>query len=87
MNLALHTVSAIALALVVLCVLVLSAIIVAPWKGVRREPPLDDEVETRLMLGHDPAEIAEDEDEAEAAEAREKAETVVNLDREDRNFA
>jgi hypothetical protein len=35
-------------------------IVVAPWKRVRREPPLDEEVETRLLLGEDPAVIDRD---------------------------
>lgn len=87
MNLALQTLSAIAIALVVVSVLLLGTLIVAPWRAVRGEPPLDDEVETRLLLGEDPTEIAEDEDEAKAAEGRERADTVVKLDREGRSSA
>jgi len=33
-----------------LSVIVLALIIVAPWKRVRDEPPLDKDVETRLLL-------------------------------------
>ena len=33
-----------------LSVVVLALIIVAPWKKVRAEPPLDKDVETRLLL-------------------------------------
>jgi len=34
----------------VACVLLLVLIIVAPWKRVRDEPPLDPDVETRILL-------------------------------------
>ena len=44
----------------VLSVILLILIIVAPWRGVRNEPKLDDEIETRLMLGEDPDEIDRD---------------------------
>ena len=44
-------------------------LIVAPWKSVRAEPPLDEEVETRLLLGEDPAQIAADEDAEDARRA------------------
>jgi hypothetical protein len=44
----------------VLSVVVLLLIIVAPWRGVRREPKLDREVEARLLLGEDPDEIDRD---------------------------
>ena len=44
-------------------------LIVAPWKSVRDEPPLDDEVETRLLLGEDPKQIAADEDAEDASRA------------------
>jgi hypothetical protein len=37
-------------------------VLVAPWKSVRREGPLDPDVEARLLLGEDPAAIAADED-------------------------
>lgn len=37
-------------------------VVVAPWKSVRREGPLDPDVEARLLLGEDPAAIAADED-------------------------
>jgi hypothetical protein len=41
-------------------VAVLVLIVVAPWQRVRREPPLEEEVETRLLLGEDPAAIDRD---------------------------
>jgi hypothetical protein len=48
----------------------------APWKSVRNEPPLPDDVETRLLLGEDPEQIAAD---ADAADARARRATVVDL--------
>ena len=60
----------------VLGVVVLVLLVWAPWKSVRNEPPLSDDVETRLLLGEDPAQIAADED---AAEARASRATVVDL--------
>ncbi len=44
----------------VLSVVILILIIVAPWRGVRREPPIDSEAEARLLLGEDPDEIDRD---------------------------
>jgi hypothetical protein len=52
--------------LCVLSVVVLVLIVVAPWKRVRNEPGLDDEAETRLLLGEDPEEIDRDLAEREA---------------------
>jgi len=46
--------------LCVLSVVVLLLIVIAPWKRVRQEPGLDDEAETRLLLGEDPDEIDRD---------------------------
>jgi hypothetical protein len=62
--------------LFVLGVVVLVLLVWAPWKSVRREPPLPDDVETRLLLGEDPEQIAADED---AAEQRSRRATVVDL--------
>jgi hypothetical protein len=49
--------------------ILLVLLIIAPWKGVVSEPPLDEEVETRLLLGEDPEQIAADEDAEDAARA------------------
>ena len=57
-------------------VVVLVLLVCAPWKSVRNEPPLPDDVETRLLLGEDPAQIAADQD---AAEARARRTSVVDL--------
>lgn len=43
-----------------LSVVVLLLIVIAPSRRVRDEPPLDRDVEARLLLGEDPDEIAED---------------------------
>jgi hypothetical protein len=48
------------LGICVLSVILLILIIVAPWRGVRQEPKLDDEIEARLLLGEDPDEIDRD---------------------------
>jgi hypothetical protein len=60
--LALNSWLATAIALAVTSLVVLLVIVIAPSRAVREEPPLDDTIETRLLLGEDPAEIAEDED-------------------------
>ena len=49
----------------VLGVVVLVLLVWAPWNSVRKELPLPDDVETRLLLGEDPDQIAADEDAAE----------------------
>jgi hypothetical protein len=49
--------------------ILLVLLIVAPWKGVVSEPPLDEDVETRLLLGEDPEQIAADEDAEDAMRA------------------
>lgn len=70
------------------CVAALVVIVVAPWRKVRAEPPLPDEVETRLLLGDKPRDIAEDEDHAKPAEGPSgpRAE-IVDLDPERRSSA
>ena len=71
---AVQTWIAVAIVLASASAFVLLLIVVAPWRSVRAEPPLDDEVESRILLGDDPAEIAEDEDEeTEPEEAGEPA--------------
>ncbi len=44
----------------IVSVVALVLIIVAPWRTVRREAPLADEIESRLLLGEDPDEIDRD---------------------------
>jgi hypothetical protein len=57
-------------------VVVLVLLVWAPWNSVRNEPPLPDDVETRLLLGEDPDQIAADED---AAEQRALRASVLDL--------
>jgi hypothetical protein len=44
----------------VLSVVVLVLFVVAPWKRVRNDTGIDDEAETRLLLGEDPEQIDRD---------------------------
>ena len=46
----------------VVAAVLLVAVIVAPWKSVRDEQPIDRDTETRLLLGEDPKTVAEDLD-------------------------
>jgi cytoskeletal protein RodZ len=59
--LAVETWIAVAVVLVSVSALLLVLIVVAPWRSVRQEPPLDDAIESRILLGEDPAQIAEEE--------------------------
>lgn len=45
------------------------AIVWAPWRSVREEHPLEPDVETRLLLGEDPAHLAEELDDEHPDEA------------------
>jgi hypothetical protein len=49
----------------VVAAVVAIVVIVSPWKGVRDEQPLPEDVETRLLLGEDPAVVAADVDATE----------------------
>jgi hypothetical protein len=51
-------------AIAALSVIALVLIVIAPGRRVRREPPLDEDVQTRLLLNEDPEEIAEDVEQA-----------------------
>ncbi len=44
----------------VLSAVVLLLIVIAPWKKVRDDSGIDDEIEARLLLGEDPDEIDRD---------------------------
>jgi hypothetical protein len=54
----------------IVSVVVLVLILVAPWKSVRAEHGLDEETETRLLLGEDPERVEQD---LEAREAERRA--------------
>jgi hypothetical protein len=60
-----HVSLLLAVGVAVLAVVVFLLIVFAPWKSVRDEPPLDDDIETRLLLGEDPTAVAIDADAAE----------------------
>jgi hypothetical protein len=62
------------LAICALSVVGLLVIVIAPWGRVRREPPLDEEVETRLLLGEDPVEL-----DRELSARQEQASPVAEL--------
>jgi len=54
--LALDLTTAVLVIVAVLTVVLLVLIIVAPWRQVREEPPLDKAVETKLLLNRNPDE-------------------------------
>ena len=72
-TLAVETWQTIAIILVAVSAVALVVIVVAPWGSVRQEPPLDDEVESRILLGESPAEIEEELEEEEDERDRETA--------------
>src|SRR5918994_605242 len=63
MSLALETNQWVAILCGVACLAAIVVIVVAPWRRIRSEPPIPDDVETRILLGDDPKEIAEGADE------------------------
>ncbi len=69
-TLAAETWIAVAVTLVTASAVTILLIVVAPWRSVRQEPPLDDAIESRILLGENPAEIEEEiEEEQEEADA------------------
>ncbi|MDQ6852588.1 MAG: hypothetical protein M3046_02690 [Actinomycetota bacterium] len=88
MLLALEANQWVAIVLGSLCLVALAIIVVAPWRKVRAEHRLPDEVESRLLLGDDPKEIAEGEDHTDPSEgsASPRAE-ILDLDPERRSSA
>jgi hypothetical protein len=78
----------VAIFLGIACVAALVIIVVAPWGKIRQERPLSDEAETRLLLGEDPSDIAEQEEENDRAiRAMDPRADIVDLDRERRSSA
>ena len=63
------------------CALAIALIVVAPWRRVREEPPLEPEVQTRLLLGDSPEEVAAEADAAEAHELAQRPDPPVELPR------
>lgn len=75
--LAVETWIAVAVVLVSVSALLLVLIVVAPWRSVRQEPPLDDAIASRILLGEDPAAIAEEEKEDHEEKESETEESDV----------
>ncbi|HUF84349.1 MAG TPA: hypothetical protein VMQ81_07140 [Acidimicrobiia bacterium] len=73
-SLAVETWIAVAVVLAATSAFVLLLIVVAPWRSVRQEPPLDDAVESRILLGEDPEVIEEEIEEEEKEEAEAEGE-------------
>ena len=69
----------------VACLGVLVVIVAAPWRRIRSEPRMSDDVEAKLLLGEDPKEIAEEEDEEEAEGPSGPRAEVLDLDPERRS--
>ena len=87
MYLALETNQWVAILVGVACLAVLVIIVVAPWRPVRAEPPMRDDVEARLLLGEDPKEIALEEDEEEAEGPSGPRAEIFELDPQRRSSA
>jgi hypothetical protein len=66
--------------LCVLSAVVLLLIVIAPWKRIRDDSGIDDEIEARLLLGEDPDEIDRD---IAAAEAERRARVAELRPRDD----
>jgi len=69
------------------CLGVLVVIVVAPWRRIRSEPRIPDDVESRILLGEDPREIAEEEDKEKAEGPSGPRAEVFDLDPERRSSA
>ncbi len=85
MYLALETNQWVAILVGVACLGALVVIVAAPWRRIRSEPRMSDDVESRLLLGEDPKEIAEEEDEEEAEGPSGPRADVLDLDPERRS--
>jgi len=85
MYLALETNQWVAILVGVACLAVLVVIVVAPWRLIRSEPRIPGDVETRLLLGENPKDIAEEEDEEEAEGPSGPRADVLDLDPERRS--
>ena len=85
MYLALETNQWVAILVGVACLGALVVIVVAPWRRIRSEPRMSDDVEAKLLLGEDPKEIAEEEDEEEAEGPSGPRAEVLDLDPERRS--
>lgn len=87
MYLALETNQWVAILVGSACLAALLIIVVAPWRRVRAEPRMRDDVEARLLLGEDPKGIALEEDEEAAESQTSPRAEVFELDPERRSSA
>jgi hypothetical protein len=88
MVLGLETNQWVAVGIGIACVVALLIIVVAPWSKIRSERPLSRDTETRLLLGENPAEIADDEDTGGRTESPSSPRAdVFDLDPERRSSA
>jgi hypothetical protein len=87
MYLALETNQWVAILVGVACLAALVVIVVAPWRRIRSEPRIQKDVETRLLLGEDPKEIAEEEEEEDVEQPSGPRAEVLELDPERRSSA
>jgi hypothetical protein len=87
MYLTLETNQWVAILIGVACLGVLVVIVVAPWRRIRSEPRIPDDVESRILLGEDPREIAEEEDKEKAEGPSGPRAEVFDLDPERRSSA
>jgi hypothetical protein len=85
MYLALETNQWVAILVGVACLGALVVIVVAPWRRIRSEPRMSNDVESKLLLGEDPKEIAQEEDEEEAEGPSGPRADVLDLDPERRS--
>jgi hypothetical protein len=67
----------------VICVLLLVLILVAPWKKVRDEPPIDPEVEAKLLLHRNPDEPTGEFPAANVADLADADEQIGNAGYDD----
>jgi hypothetical protein len=63
------------------CLALIAIIVIAPSRRVRDEPPVDEAVQSRILLGDDPDEIAADADAAERDALAERPDPPVSLPR------
>jgi hypothetical protein len=63
------------------CVVAIVLIVVAPWRRVREEPPLEPDLQARLLLGESPAEVAAEADAAEADQLARRPDPPVEFPR------
>lgn len=69
-----------AIVLAACAVVIVVVIVIAPWRTVRDEPPIPEDVETRLLLGEDFEQVEEELTDDQRASGS----SILELDRTDR---